>query len=350
MNYTSFFNLNKPELSDYADIDKLNANMETLDTALNTANTNIAAKADSADVNPTTTATTLADTDTTVFTTTTAKAKITWAALKTLIAAITVTAATKLATARTMVVNLASTATVNFDGSANATLGVSGILPVANGGTGKSSASGALAALGMGYTTCATAAATKAKTAALSDFALSTGALVVVQFTNGNTNSAMTLNVNSTGAKTVYWQASTDMSFQIPSGAVATFVYNGSGWVLLSCDAFANPFLKMETLSYEGTGVYGSSNPNTLTFSITPVLLMIAASGSGYNYGTQSMVDFSQGTGSVITYQTTHHSAYSYPSYFSLSGKTVSWYSNQETATSQLNTSGQLYTAVVWGY
>lgn len=46
--------------------------------------------------------------------------------------------ATKLATARTIITNLASTRAGSFDGSANVTNGVSGILPTANGGTGRS--------------------------------------------------------------------------------------------------------------------------------------------------------------------------------------------------------------------
>lgn len=51
----------------------------------------------------------------------------------------TASAATKLATARTIRTNLASTSAVSFDGSANVTPGVTGVLPVANGGTGSSS-------------------------------------------------------------------------------------------------------------------------------------------------------------------------------------------------------------------
>ena len=47
--------------------------------------------------------------------------------------------ATKLATARTVRTNLASTSTASFDGSGNITPGVTGVLPVANGGTGNSS-------------------------------------------------------------------------------------------------------------------------------------------------------------------------------------------------------------------
>lgn len=47
--------------------------------------------------------------------------------------------ATKLVTARTFKTNLASTSTASFDGTANVTPGVTGILPVANGGTGNAS-------------------------------------------------------------------------------------------------------------------------------------------------------------------------------------------------------------------
>jgi len=49
--------------------------------------------------------------------------------------------ATKLVTARTFRTNLASTSTASFDGTANVTPGVTGILPVANGGTGNASGS-----------------------------------------------------------------------------------------------------------------------------------------------------------------------------------------------------------------
>ena len=46
--------------------------------------------------------------------------------------------ATKLATARTVQTNLASTSTASFDGTKNIAPGVTGVLPVANGGTGSS--------------------------------------------------------------------------------------------------------------------------------------------------------------------------------------------------------------------
>lgn len=50
--------------------------------------------------------------------------------------------ATKLATARSIRTNLASGSAVNFDGSANIVPGVTGVLPIANGGTGSSTGLG----------------------------------------------------------------------------------------------------------------------------------------------------------------------------------------------------------------
>lgn len=58
--------------------------------------------------------------------------------------------ATKLATARTIRTNLASTSTASFDGSANITPGVTGTLAVGNGGTGKTSFSAGYLILGNG--------------------------------------------------------------------------------------------------------------------------------------------------------------------------------------------------------
>lgn len=57
--------------------------------------------------------------------------------------------ATKLATARTIRTNLASTTAASFNGTANVTPGVTGILPVANGGTGVTSLAALKTALGI---------------------------------------------------------------------------------------------------------------------------------------------------------------------------------------------------------
>lgn len=92
------------------------------------------------------------------------------------------------------------------------------------------------------YGTCATAAATVAKTVTLSGFSLYKGATVSILFTYANTATNPTLNVNGTGAKNIrvngvniskkfYWRASNTL----------TFVYDGTYWVM--SDTCANTIL-----------------------------------------------------------------------------------------------------------
>lgn len=61
-----------------------------------------------------------------------------------------VASATKLKTARAFQTNLASDSANNFDGSANCTMGVTGVLPVKQGGTGATTAAAAKANIGLG--------------------------------------------------------------------------------------------------------------------------------------------------------------------------------------------------------
>ena len=109
-----------------------------------------------------------------------------------------------------------------------------GTLPVAQGGTGSTTADDARAALGASrcwYATCSTAAGTAAKAASCTGFVLETGTMVAVRFSNSNTAASATLNVNSTGAKAIYANASTaaaDVTWM--AGETVTLVYDGTYW------------------------------------------------------------------------------------------------------------------------
>ena len=87
------------------------------------------------------------------------------------------------------------------------------------------------------YGVCSTAAATAAKTVTVdSSFKLVTGVSVTVKFSDKNSASNPTLNVNSTGAKPLYRYGTTVVSTSTTSsgwiaGSVQTFTYDGTGWV-----------------------------------------------------------------------------------------------------------------------
>lgn len=162
------------------------------------------------------------------------------------------TTATTLATARTFRTNLASTSTASFNGSANVTPGVTGTLGTGNGGTGRTD--GKCVALASKrtidgvsfdgsanithYGTCSTAAATAAKVVSCANFTLATGARIIVKFTQTNTatNSGVTLNVNNTGAKPIYYRGSGTAwsNGVLAANRTYEFVYNGSQYEFIS--------------------------------------------------------------------------------------------------------------------
>ena len=116
-------------------------------------------------------------------------------------------------------------------------LGSTANLPVFTGTSGLVQAETVLSAaakLGRGYAACSTAAATKAKVVTLSSFALVTGAIVGVKFSYDNTAAAPTLNVNSTGAKSIYYKGETAAAGLLKAGYVYLFQYNGTQYELLN--------------------------------------------------------------------------------------------------------------------
>lgn len=82
------------------------------------------------------------------------------------------------------------------------------------------------------YAICSTDASIAEKVASVtpgSNFSLETGSRVTVKFTVANTASNPTLNVNSTGAKAIYYGDSAIPSGNLTAGTYE-FVYNGAQW------------------------------------------------------------------------------------------------------------------------
>lgn len=89
--------------------------------------------------------------------------------------------------------------------------------------------------LGQGYGTCSTAATTTAKAVTLSNYLLTTGGIITVKFTYYVPASA-TLNVNSKGAKSIYYKGSEITENIIRAGDTVTFLYDGSYYHVLCID------------------------------------------------------------------------------------------------------------------
>lgn len=101
---------------------------------------------------------------------------------------------------------------------------------------------------------------------------------------------------------------------------------------------------QIETGSYVGTGTYGASNPNSLTFSFKPKMLMIAC----YNYvptidgttndqkGITILMDMVSGEYGLIQ-------NYGSQLYCKYQENVLSYYAGQKYASVQLNTSGTIY-------
>lgn len=84
------------------------------------------------------------------------------------------------------------------------------------------------------YGTCSTAAGTAAKTVDVDNFSLETGARVLVKFTVTNTAASPTLNVESTGAKAIYYNGAAITAGYLKANKTYEFVYNGTQWDMIS--------------------------------------------------------------------------------------------------------------------
>ena len=89
--------------------------------------------------------------------------------------------------------------------------------------------------LGQGYGTCTTAASTVAKVGTMADYALVKGGIVAIKFSEGCPASA-TLNINSKGAKAIFYKGAAIGANVIKAGDTVTFIYDGTNYNILSFD------------------------------------------------------------------------------------------------------------------
>ena len=121
------------------------------------------------------------------------------------------------------------------------------------------------------YGTCSTAASTAAKVCVCTDFTstdLVVGATIHVLFDSANTAASPTLNVNSTGAKSIL--PNNDIGKRWYGGTVVTFTYNGTGWVNNTSNlTLGNGGSISVSLNSSGNSWLIKVNPTTATASLT---------------------------------------------------------------------------------
>ena len=143
--------------------------------------------------------------------------------------------------------------TVRYDGSAAA--GETWYAPTSAGTAGYnliSNGSGAPVWQGPLYATCSTASGTQAKTVSITNFKLITGVRVFIKFNNTCANSAPTLNISGTGAKSMvtflpnsFYNVSSSSGTRIQkavntwcAGDILEFVYDGTNWVCVGTSGY----------------------------------------------------------------------------------------------------------------
>ena len=98
---------------------------------------------------------------------------------------------------------------------------------------------------GISYLTCSTSAGSGSKVATAPDgFELTTGAAFVINFTQVNTASVVTLNISNTGAKSIVDQLGANINATTASilSGIVLVVYNGTNYVVLEKVATSSSF------------------------------------------------------------------------------------------------------------
>ena len=123
------------------------------------------------------------------------------------------------------------------------------------------------------YGECATAAASAEKTVACAGFTLVTGAKIAVKFKTTNTSNNPSLNVNSTGAKPIYYRGSAIPAEYLAANRTYAFIYNGVQYELVGdvtpdVTAIANGGTGAATVANARKNLFASNLGNTAQYLI----------------------------------------------------------------------------------
>ena len=128
----------------------------------------------------------------------------------------------------------------------------------------------------VNYGSCSTAAATAAKVVNCIGYSLQQGGEITVKFNTTNTASSPTLNVNSTGAKPIYYRGKAITAGYLASGRTYTFRYNGAQY-----DLVGDINTDTDTKLTQSNLAVSSTNNKGLKL---PLLLANKAANSGNSY------------------------------------------------------------------
>ena len=159
------------------------------------------------------------------------------------------------------------------------------------------------------YGTCDTAAATAAKVITLSDttgWELKAGTMIAVKFTATNSASNVTLNVNGSGAKSIYYgnavYTSTSSAVCGYANRTNLYIYDGTYWVWLSHGVDDNTTYSAMSTSELTTGTATTSRVVRSDYLKAGINSLIEAKGYTTNTGTVTKVSTGAGlTGGDVT-------------------------------------------------
>lgn len=131
------------------------------------------------------------------------------------------------------------------------------------------------------YGTCSTAADTAAKTVALANFVLATGAIAFIRFTVTNTASSPTLNINSTGARAIRYRNAGINASHLAANRTYCFIYDGSYYQLVGdIDTNTKYTAASAAPKAPGTAAVGTSTKYAREDHVHPAQTIGTASGT----------------------------------------------------------------------